>query len=67
MCAFHQFGAFAASRGEGLHPTLHALLERAATSPVSELSMRHDGLVQAGPDPDPEIGSSRSNVVLPLR
>jgi len=67
MCAFHQFSALAASRGEGLHPKLHALLERAATSPVSELSMRHDGLVQAGPDPEPEIGLSRSSVVLPSR
>jgi hypothetical protein len=64
LCSFHQFSAFAASRGEGLHPKLHALLERAATSPVSELSMRHDGLVQAGPDPRSEIASSRTNVVL---
>jgi hypothetical protein len=63
MCSFHQFSAFAASRGEGLHPKLHALLERAATSPASELSVRHDGLVQAGPDPDPEIVSSHSNVI----
>jgi hypothetical protein len=67
MCAFRQFGALAASRGEGLHPRLHARLERAVTSPVSELSMRHDGLVQAGADPEPEIGSSPSNVVLPSR
>ena len=64
MCSFHQFSVFAASRGEGLHPMLRALLERAATSPVSALSMRHDGLVQAGPDPDSEIVSSRTNVVL---
>lgn len=61
---FHQFSSFAASRGEGLHPKLHALLERAAASPVSVLSMRHDGLIQAGPDPDAETALLRANVVL---
>ncbi|TYL89514.1 hypothetical protein FXB40_35410 [Bradyrhizobium rifense] len=64
MCSFHQFSAFAASRGEGLHPKLRALLERAAALPFSEVSLRHDGLVQAGPDPESEIASSRANVVL---
>jgi hypothetical protein len=64
MCSLHQFSAFAASRGEGLHPKLRALLERAAASPSSEVSLRHDGLVQAGPDPDSEIVSSRAKVVL---
>jgi hypothetical protein len=63
MCSFHQFSAFAASRGEGLHPKLRALLERAAASPFSEVSLRHDGLVQAGPDPESEIVSSRAKVV----
>jgi len=63
MTSFRQFNAFAASRGEGLHPKLHALLERAAASPFSEVSLRHDGLVQAGPDPVSEIVSSRINVV----
>ncbi len=64
MTSFHQFCAFAASRGEGLHPKLRALLEGAATSPFSEVSLRHDGLVQAGPDPESEVVSSRVNVVL---
>jgi hypothetical protein len=64
MCSFHQFNAFATSRGEGLYPKLRALLERAATSPFSEVSLRHDGLVQAGPDPVSEIVPSRVNVVL---
>ena len=64
MCSFHQFSVFAASRGEGLHPKLRALLERAAASPFSEVSLRHDALVQAGPDPDSEIVSSRAKVVL---
>ena len=63
MTLFHQFSVFAASRGEGLHPKLRALLERAA-APFSELSMRHDGLIQAGPSPDSEVVSSRINVIL---
>jgi hypothetical protein len=62
MTYFHQFSAFAASRSEGLHPKLQALLERAAASPFSEVSMRHDGLIQAGPSPDSEAVWSRSNV-----
>lgn len=64
MCSFHQFSAFAASRGEGLHPKLHALLERAASSPFSEVALRHDGLIQAGSDPESEIVPPRVNVVL---
>lgn len=64
MCSFHQFSAFGASRGEGLHPKMRALLERASASPFSEVSLRHDGLVQAGPDPGSEIVSSRAKVVL---
>jgi hypothetical protein len=64
MCSLHQFSAFAASRGEGLHPKLRALLERAAASPSSEVSLRQDGLVQAGPDPESEIVSSRAKVIL---
>ncbi|MGY4427975.1 hypothetical protein ACVWWO_000452 [Bradyrhizobium sp. F1.13.1] len=63
MCSFHQFSALAATRGEGLHPKLRALLERTVASPFSEVSLRHDGLVQAGPDPDMEIVPSRAKVV----
>jgi hypothetical protein len=55
----HQFGIFAVSRSEGLHPKLRALLERAAVSPFSEISIRHDGLIQAGPSPDSEVISSQ--------
>jgi hypothetical protein len=62
MIFFHQFNTFAASRGEGLHPKLRALLERAAAFPFSEVSIRHDGLIQAGPNPDSEVVSSRANV-----
>jgi len=64
MTSFHQFSVFAASRGEGLQPKLRALLERAAASPFSEVSLRHDGLIQAGPSPDSEVVSSRVNVTL---
>ena len=64
MTSFHQFGAFAAARGEGLHPKLQRLLERAATSPFSDLSIRHDGMIQAGANPISEVCSSRVNVIL---
>jgi hypothetical protein len=62
MNLFRQFSVFAASRGEGLHPKLLTLLERAAASPFSEVSIRGDGLTQAGPSPDSEVGLSRVNV-----
>jgi hypothetical protein len=64
MNLLNQFSIFAESRGEGLHPKLRALLERAAASPFSELSVRHDGLIQAGPSPESETVSSRDNVML---
>jgi hypothetical protein len=60
----HQFSVFAASRREGLHPKLRALLERAAVSPFSEVSIRRDGLIQAGPSPDSEVIPSRVEVAL---
>jgi hypothetical protein len=64
MNLLNQFSVFAESRGEGLHPKLRALLERAAVSPFSEVSLRHDGLIQAGPSPEAEAVSSRANVTL---
>ena len=64
MTSFHRFNVFAASRNEGLHPKLRALLERAVASPFSVVSMRHDGLIQAGPSPESEGVSSRLNVML---
>ena len=62
MTSFLQFNILAASRNEGLHPKLRDLLERAAASPFSEVSMGKDGLIQAGPSPDSEVTSSRGNV-----
>jgi len=64
MTAFLNFHAFAATRGEGLHPQLRLLFERAATSPVSDLVVRHDGLLQSGPDPVSETVPERVNVSL---
>jgi hypothetical protein len=62
MRSFHQFNTLAASRGEGLHPKLRALLEGAAASPFSEVSIRSDGMMQAGPSPVLEAVSPRVNV-----
>ena len=64
MTSFHQFSALAASRNEGLHPKLRALLERAAVAPFSEIAIRKDGLIQAGPSPDSEVVASPDNVTL---
>jgi len=64
LADLHQFSVFAAARGEGLHPKLRALLERTAVSPFSEISIRHDGLIQAGPGPDSEVIPSRVEVAL---
>jgi len=50
--------------GDGLRPELQALFDRLAIDPRSELFVRHDGMVQAGPDPTSE--TARTNVV-PLR
>jgi hypothetical protein len=60
----HLFSAVAASRGEGLHPKLQALLERAARSPSSVVEIRHDCLIQAGPSPESEVASLRTSVTL---
>jgi hypothetical protein len=45
------FNAIAAARGDGLDPRLRELLERAAVSPHSEVVVRADGMLQAGPSP----------------
>ena len=64
MTNFLNFHVFAAARGEGLHPELRLLFERAATSPVSDVAIRRDGLLQSGPDPASEIVAERVNVSL---
>jgi hypothetical protein len=62
MTSFLNFHVFAAARGEGLHPELRRLFERAATS--SDVVIRRDGLLQSGPDPASEIVPERANVSL---
>jgi hypothetical protein len=62
MTSSNQLNAFAHSRGEGLRPKLRDLLERAAASPFSEVSIRHDGMLQAGPNPASEMMTSRGTV-----
>jgi hypothetical protein len=64
MTNFLNFHALAAARGEGLHPELRLLFERAAMSPVSDVAIRRDGLLQSGPDPASEIVPERVNVLL---
>ena len=63
MTSLSEFSAFAASRGEGLHPKLRNLLGPAAACPFSEVGVRHDGMVQAGPTPKSEKLGSPSNVI----
>ena len=46
-----KFYSIAALCGDGLRPELQALFERLAVDPHSELFMRPDGMIQAGPDP----------------
>jgi hypothetical protein len=65
MTTSNQFNAFVASRGEGLHPKLRDLLERVAASPFSEVSIRHDGMLQAGPNPASETVALHQTVTSP--
>jgi hypothetical protein len=62
MTAF--FNAFAAARGEGLHPKLRLLFERAAASPASDVTIRTNGLLQSGPDPASKTPPDRVNVAV---
>jgi hypothetical protein len=55
MTNFLNFDVFAAARGEGLHPELRLLFERAAASGFSDVAIRHDGMLQSGPDPASEL------------
>jgi hypothetical protein len=51
----HKFHSIAALCGDGLRPELQALFERLAIDPHSGLRIRHDGMIQAGPDPASEV------------
>jgi hypothetical protein len=61
------FNAIAAARGDGLDPKLRALLDRAAVSPHSEVMVRSDGMLQAGPNPGSEEVERFSAVVVELQ
>jgi hypothetical protein len=65
MTTSNQFNAFAASRGEGLHPKLRDLLERAAASPFSGVSIGHNGMLQAGPNPASETVALHQTLTSP--
>src|ERR1700722_2361301 len=63
MSTSDRFNTFAAARGEGLHPKLRDLLERATASPSSVVAVRHDGMLQAGPSLQSEKGASPGSVM----
>jgi hypothetical protein len=62
MSSSNLFNAFATARGEGLHPKLRELFDRAAARPFSEMAVRRDGMLQAGPNPASEALGSRGSV-----
>ena len=49
-----KFHSIAALCGDGLRPELQALFERLAIDLQSELFVRDDGMIQAGPNPASE-------------
>jgi hypothetical protein len=53
-----KFHSIAALCGDGLRPELQALFDRLAVDPRSELFVRHDGMIQAGPNPASETAPS---------
>ena len=59
--------AFAVARGEGLHPRLRELFDRTAARQLSELTVRIDGMLQAGPDPASDTRTIPSNTAAPVR
>lgn len=61
------FNAIAAAPGDGLDLKLRELLERAAVSPHSEVAVRSDGMLQAGPNPRSEEVEIGSAVVVELQ
>ena len=49
-----KFHSIAALCGDGLRPELQALFDRLAVDPRTELFVRDDGMIQAGPNPAAE-------------
>ena len=58
-----KFHSIAALCGDGPRPELQALFDRLAVNPHSELFVRDDGMIQAGPNPTAETAPSN---VAPL-
>jgi hypothetical protein len=52
------FHSIAALCGDGLRPELQALFDRLAIDPQSELFVRDDGMIQAGPNPAAQTSST---------
>ena len=67
MMCLGGFNAIAASRGDGLHPKLRELLERTAASSRPGVTMRPDGMLQAGPNPRSEEGESQLAELVELQ
>ena len=65
MTSRNAFNAFAVARGEGLHPKLREMFDRAAARPSSELVVRGDGMLQAGPNPALDALAVPSNLTAP--
>ena len=57
----HKFHSIAALCGDGLRPELRVLFEQLAMDPRSGLHIRHDGMVQAGPDPVSKASTRTEN------
>jgi hypothetical protein len=66
MTSRNAFDAFVAARGEGLHPKLRELFDRVAARPFSELTVRGDGMAQAGPSPASDALAVPPNATMPV-
>ena len=60
-----EFHAFVRSRGDGLHQKIQDLLDRTATSSSSEVFVRHDGMLQSGPNPRSDVPVSGNIASFP--
>jgi len=67
MMCLGGFNAIATSRGDGLHPKLRELLERTAASSRPVVTVRPDGMLQAGPSPRSEEEESPSAQLVELQ
>ena len=56
-----KFHSIAALCGDGLRPELRELFDRLAIDRHAELFVRHDGMLQSGPDPKSETAAVESS------